>query len=133
MRRLLSRRTQSATSSNAASTRAIVPRSRGLCSTHASGRTAHLFLDGDPRLTDPSVSLSENIDIARRQNAALMRVPEVEYAVAKVGRADTSTDPSPFNMTETIVHLKPHDQWRPGMTIEKLRTELDDATRLPGV
>mgnify|MGYP003693888203 CR=1 FL=1 len=50
-------------------------------------------------VTDPSVSLDENTDIARRQNAAIMRVPEVEYAVAKVGRADTSTDPSPLNMT----------------------------------
>jgi Cu(I)/Ag(I) efflux system membrane protein CusA/SilA len=84
-------------------------------------------------ITDPSVSLNENTDIARRQNAALTRVPEVEYAVAKVGRADTSTDPSPFNMTETIVHLKPRDQWRPGMTLEKLRAELDGATQLPGV
>ena len=56
-------------------------------------------------VTDPAVSLAQNTDIARRQNDALMRVPEVEYAVAKVGRADTSTDPSPLNMTETIVHL----------------------------
>src|SRR5205823_509687 len=47
--------------------------------------------------------------------------------------ADTSTDPSPYNMTETIVHLKPRDQWRPGMTLERLRTELDAATQLPGV
>ena len=44
--------------------------------------------------------------------------------MAKVGRADTSTDPSPTNMTETIVHLKPRDQWRVGMTLERLRAEL---------
>ena len=75
-------------------------------------------------VTDPSVSLEENTEIARRQNAALMRVPEVEYAVAKVGRADTSTDPSPQNMTETIVHLKPRDQWRPGVTLDSLRAEM---------
>ncbi len=62
-----------------------------------------------------------------------MRVPEVEYAVAKVGRADTSTDPSPLNMTETIVHLKPRDQWRPGLTLEQLRAELGQAAELPGV
>jgi Cu(I)/Ag(I) efflux system membrane protein CusA/SilA len=62
-----------------------------------------------------------------------MGVPEVEYAVAKVGRADTSTDPSPLNMTETIVHLKPRAQWRPGMTLERLRSELSAAAELPGV
>src|SRR5580765_483360 len=84
-------------------------------------------------VTDPSVSLDENTDIARRQNAAIMRTPEVEYAVAKVGRADTSTDPSPLNMTETIVHLRPRDQWRPGMTLERLRTEMSAAAELPGV
>jgi Cu(I)/Ag(I) efflux system membrane protein CusA/SilA len=84
-------------------------------------------------VTDPSVSLEENTQIARVQNAALMRVPEVEYAVAKVGRADTSTDPSPLNMTETIVHLKPREQWRTGVTLNTLRTELGRAAELPGV
>ncbi|HXD17317.1 MAG TPA: CusA/CzcA family heavy metal efflux RND transporter, partial [Vicinamibacterales bacterium] len=84
-------------------------------------------------VTDPSISLDQNTDIAKRQNAALMGVPEVEYAVAKVGRADTSTDPSPLNMTETIVHLKPRAQWRPGMTLERLRSELSAAAELPGV
>ncbi len=84
-------------------------------------------------ITDPSISLEQNTEIARRQNAALMQVPEVEYAVAKVGRADTSTDPAPPNMTETVVHLKPRGQWRPGMTIEALRAELGEAAALPGV
>ena len=72
-------------------------------------------------VTDPSVSLEENTEIARRQNAALMRVPEVEYAVAKVGRADTSTDPSPQNMTETIVHLKPRESMAGRQTLDTLR------------
>jgi len=84
-------------------------------------------------VTDPSISLEQNTDIAKRQNAALMRVPEVAYAVAKVGRADTSTDPSPLNMTETIVHLKPSDQWRPGMTLDRIRSEAGAAAELPGV
>ncbi len=84
-------------------------------------------------VTDPSVSLEQNTDIAKRQNAALMRVPEVEYTVAKVGRADTSTDPSPLNMTETIVHLKPREQWRPGVTFDRIRSELSAAAELPGV
>ena len=84
-------------------------------------------------ISDPSISLAQNTEIARVQNAALMRVPEVEYAVAKVGRADTSTDPSPPNMTETIVRLKPRSEWRAGLTLEQLRAELGEAAALPGV
>ncbi|HEY6361059.1 MAG TPA: CusA/CzcA family heavy metal efflux RND transporter, partial [Vicinamibacterales bacterium] len=84
-------------------------------------------------ISDPSISLEQNTEIARVQNAALMRVPEVEYAVAKVGRADTSTDPSPLNMTETVVHLKPRVLWRAGLTLEQLRFELGQAAQLPGV
>jgi copper/silver efflux system protein len=84
-------------------------------------------------IADPSVSLEENTRIARQQNAALMRIPEVSGVVAKVGRADTSTDPSPLNMTETIVRLRPREQWRKGMTLEALRGELDRASAMPGV
>jgi copper/silver efflux system protein len=84
-------------------------------------------------IADPSISLEENTTIAARQNAALMKFPEVAYAVAKVARADTSTDPAPLNMTETIVHLKPRDQWRPGMTLDRLRAEMSSAAQLPGV
>ncbi len=84
-------------------------------------------------IADPSISLEENTRMAQRQNGALSRVPEVEYVVAKVGRADSSTDPSPLNMTETIVHLRPEAQWRAGMTMERLRQELDAAVTMPGV
>ena len=84
-------------------------------------------------IADPSVSLEQNTEIARRQNAALMTFPEVEYAVAKVGRADTSTDPAPLNMTETIVHLRPREEWRPGVTLDDLRAEMGEAVQLPGV
>src|SRR3954468_5044657 len=61
-------------------------------------------------IADPSISLEENTKNAAKQNAALMSFPEVEYVVAKVARADTSTDPAPLNMTETIVHLKPRER-----------------------
>ena len=71
--------------------------------------------------------------IAARQNAALMKFPEVAYVVAKVARADTSTDPAPLNMTETIVHLKPKNEWRSGMTLDGLRAEMGRAVQLPGV
>src|SRR5919109_4267811 len=84
-------------------------------------------------IADPSISLEENSDIAKRQNAALLAFPEVEYVVAKVGRADTSTDPSPLNMTETVVHLKPRDEWRDGMTLDRLRADMGRAVQLPGV
>ena len=84
-------------------------------------------------IADPSISLEENTRLAARQNAAILSVPEVESAVAKVGRADTSTDPAPLNMTETVVHLKPRDRWRPGVTLESLRGELNRVVELPGV
>jgi len=84
-------------------------------------------------IADPSIALDENTRIAARQNDVLMSFPEVEYAVAKVARADTSTDPAPLNMTETVVHLKPRGQWRSGMTVDRLRAELGRAVQLPGV
>src|SRR5438093_1362989 len=84
-------------------------------------------------IADPSISLEENTRIAARQNDVLMKFPEVEYAVAKVARADTSTDPAPLNMTETVVHLRPRNQWRQGMTLDRLRTVMSEAVQLPGV
>jgi Cu(I)/Ag(I) efflux system membrane protein CusA/SilA len=84
-------------------------------------------------IADPSISLPENTEIAKKQNAALMTFPEVEYVVAKVARADTSTDPAPLNMTETMVHLKPREQWRSGMTLDRLRADMGRAVQLPGV
>jgi Cu(I)/Ag(I) efflux system membrane protein CusA/SilA len=84
-------------------------------------------------IADPSISLEENTEIAKTQNAALMTFPEVAYVVAKVARADTSTDPAPLNMTETIVHLKPKPEWRDGMTLDRLRAEMGHAVQLPGV
>src|SRR5688572_6350909 len=84
-------------------------------------------------VTDPAIGLSQAIDIAKKQNAAISKVPEIAGVVAKIARAETSTDPAPLNMTETVVNLKPESAWRPGMTREKLIAELDQATALPGV
>jgi len=84
-------------------------------------------------IADPSISLEQATDIAARQNEALLQFPEVAQVVAKVGRADTSTDPSPLNMTETVVQLRPRGEWRDGMTVERLRADMDAATRMPGV
>jgi Cu(I)/Ag(I) efflux system membrane protein CusA/SilA len=84
-------------------------------------------------VTDPAISLDEAARIMGRQDEILRGFPEVEWAVGKAGRAETSTDPSPINMTETIIHLKPEDEWRDGMTREKLVAEMDAALRMPGV
>ncbi|HVQ77120.1 MAG TPA: CusA/CzcA family heavy metal efflux RND transporter [Candidatus Binatia bacterium] len=84
-------------------------------------------------ISDPAVSLPQAIEIARKQNLAMQSIPEVAAVVAKIARADTSTDPAPLNMTETVVELKPESAWRPGMTREAIIAELDAATTMPGV
>ena len=84
-------------------------------------------------VTDPAISIDEALKITSKQDEILKTFPEVEWAVGKSGRAETSTDPAPVNMNETIVHLKPPDQWRAGMTREKLVAEMDENLRMPGV
>src|SRR5215208_288725 len=84
-------------------------------------------------VTDPAISIDEAARVLARQDEILKSFPEVEWAVGKAGRAETSTDPSPVNMNETMVHLKPEGQWRAGMTRERLVAEMDAALRLPGV
>ncbi|HVF67122.1 MAG TPA: CusA/CzcA family heavy metal efflux RND transporter [Pyrinomonadaceae bacterium] len=84
-------------------------------------------------VTDPAISIGEAARILARQDEVLKGFPEVEWAVGKAGRAETSTDPSPVNMNETIVHLKPEKEWREGLTRERLVAEMDAALRMPGV
>ncbi len=60
-------------------------------------------------------------------------VPEVDHVFGKAGRADTATDPAPLEMFETMISFKPRAQWRPGMTPQKLRDELDQRVRIPGL
>ena len=84
-------------------------------------------------VTDTSVSLPQALEITSKQDAIIKSFPEVEWAVGKPGRAETSTDPSPTNMIETVIHLKPRDQWRAGMTREKLIAEMDAKVSMPGV
>src|SRR5260370_4873861 len=84
-------------------------------------------------IADASISLPQNTAYAKRQDKVLESFPEVAYVAAKIARAETSTDPAGLNMTETIVHLKPRDQWRHGMTLPKLKSAMDRAVSLPGV
>jgi Cu(I)/Ag(I) efflux system membrane protein CusA/SilA len=84
-------------------------------------------------VTDPAISIDEAARVLALQDEILKGFPEVEWAVGKAGRAETSTDPSPVNMNETIVHLKPEAEWRAGLTRERLQQEMDEALRMPGV
>jgi Cu(I)/Ag(I) efflux system membrane protein CusA/SilA len=94
-------------------------------------------LDEGDLLYMPSIYTGVSIGKARelmQQTDRLMRtVPEVARVFGKVGRADTATDPAPLTMIETTIQLKPRAQWRPGMTPEKLKQELDQLVRLPGL
>src|SRR3979409_840595 len=87
----------------------------------------------DMPVTDPAISVDEALRILSKQDEILKSFPEVEWSVGKAGRADTSTDPAPVNMNETIVHLKPIEQWRPGMTREMLISEMNEKLTMPGV
>ncbi|HMK20986.1 MAG TPA: CusA/CzcA family heavy metal efflux RND transporter, partial [Terriglobales bacterium] len=84
-------------------------------------------------ITDPSISLTKASDILRQQDRIIAQDPAVESVVGKIGRADTSTDPAPINMTETIITLKPHSQWPAGTSKEEILQRLDAKLRMPGV
>ena len=84
-------------------------------------------------VTDPAISIEEAVKLVRKQDEIIASFPEVEHAVGKVGRAATSTDPAPVNMNETVIHLKPKDEWREGVTRESLIGEMDGKLKMPGV
>ncbi len=83
--------------------------------------------------TVPGISTTEAAQLLQVQNKLLKTVPEVKTVFGKVGRAETSTDPAPLNMIETLITFKPEDQWRAGMTAEKLEREMNELLTLPGV
>ncbi|MCF7916770.1 MAG: CusA/CzcA family heavy metal efflux RND transporter [Candidatus Omnitrophica bacterium] len=82
----------------------------------------------------PGASLNQVMEVMRKQDTIIKEeFPEVEWAVGKLGRAETATDPAPVQMIETIIHLKEKKFWRPGMTRQKLIKEIQEKTRMPGV
>jgi Cu(I)/Ag(I) efflux system membrane protein CusA/SilA len=81
----------------------------------------------------PGISIEEAKALLQKQDAALKAFPEVASVFGKAGRAETPTDPAPLSMIETVVVLKPREQWRPGMTKEKLLAEMDAAVSYPGL
>jgi Cu(I)/Ag(I) efflux system membrane protein CusA/SilA len=81
----------------------------------------------------PGLSVGKASQLLQQMDRMLMTVPEVERVFGKMGRAETATDPAPLEMTETTVRFKPRDQWRAGMTPEKLIAELDQKLKIPGL
>jgi len=81
----------------------------------------------------PGLSAGKAAEILQQTDRLIMTVPEVARVFGKIGRAETATDPAPLEMVETTIQFKPRDQWRPGMTPEKLIEELDRTVKLPGL
>ena len=84
-------------------------------------------------VTMPGASISEVSSLLQIQDNILKKIPEVAQVFGKAGRAETATDPAPLEMFETVINLKPESQWRTGMTVEKLKDEMNDALSIPGV
>ena len=81
----------------------------------------------------PGMSVTKAAEVLQTQDKIIKSFPEVRSVFGKAGRAATATDPAPMEMFETVINLKPHDQWRPGMTTDKLIAELDGALQFPGI
>jgi Cu(I)/Ag(I) efflux system membrane protein CusA/SilA len=83
--------------------------------------------------TFPAVSIGKGQEILQQTDRLIKTLPEVQRVFGKLGRAESATDPAPLTMIETTIQLKPRSQWRPGMTMDKLRRELDTLVKIPGV
>ena len=81
----------------------------------------------------PGISAGKASQLVQQSDRLIMTVPEVARVFGKMGRADTATDPAPLEMAETTVQFKPRDQWRPGMTMDRLIEQLDRTLKLPGL
>lgn len=83
--------------------------------------------------TLPGISAAEAASMLQKTDKLIMSVPEVARVFGKTGKAETATDSAPLEMVETTIQLKPQDQWRTGMTMEKIIEQLDQTVRLPGL
>ncbi len=81
----------------------------------------------------PGMPVSEATRILQIQDRQLRKIPEVERVFGKAGQSETPTDPAPLSMFETVVTLKPPDQWRPGMTWDKIVAEMNAGLKTPGM
>lgn len=83
--------------------------------------------------TLPALSAGKAQEILQQTDKLIRTLPEVEHVFGKIGRAETATDPAPLNMVETVVRFKPRAQWRPGMTLEGIKAELNQRVKMPGL
>ena len=83
--------------------------------------------------TLPGISITKAAELLQTQDRIIKTFPEVASVYGKAGRAETSTDPAPTEMFETVINLKPKEEWRPGVTTESLVAEMDKALQFPGV
>jgi len=81
----------------------------------------------------PGISVSKAAELLQQTDRLIRTVPEVQRVFGKAGRADTATDPAPLEMFETTIQFKPREQWRSGMTPDKLIDELDRVVKVPGL
>ena len=83
--------------------------------------------------TDPGISITKAKELLQQTDKIIKSFPEVQHVFGKIGRAESATDPAPLSMIETTITLKPEEEWRPDMTMEKLIDELDKAIQFPGL
>jgi len=83
--------------------------------------------------TFPSLSIGKAKEILQQTNKLIMKVPEVRQTFGKIGRAETATDPAPLTMIETLIRLKPREQWREGMDLEQLKQQLNKVVKVPSL
>ncbi|MBC7945464.1 MAG: efflux RND transporter permease subunit, partial [Burkholderiales bacterium] len=81
----------------------------------------------------PGLSAGKAAEILQQTDKIIASFPEVKRVFGKIGRAETATDPAPLEMVETTIQFKPQNEWRPGMTQEKLIEEMDAALKIPGL
>ena len=81
----------------------------------------------------PGMSITKAGELLQTQNKIIKSFPEVASVYGKAGRANTATDPAPTEMFETVINLKPKQEWRAGLTLDGLIAEMDKALQFPGV
>ena len=81
----------------------------------------------------PGISITQAVALMQEQDRIIRSFPEVETVFGTVGRSDSATDNAPLDMYDTTIMLKPREQWRPGMTYEKLIPEMDEKLQFPGL
>lgn len=104
--------------------------------THLGGEFMPELNEGDllyMPTTFPGISVGKAQQILQQTDKLIKMFPEVNTVFGKIGRAETATDPAPLSMIETIIQFKQKSAWRPNMTMEKLRAELESQVKLPGL